>query len=70
MEKPLTKNIKPDREPLNIEEYEKAGGYQALRKALKMSPQEIQQLVICVKSLRSRRGRISHGQEMEFCSDG
>ncbi len=46
MEKPLTKNIKPNREPLNIEEYEKAGGYQALRKALSMSPQEIQQLVI------------------------
>ena len=34
MEKPLTKNIRPDRTPMTIEEYEMAGGYQALRKAL------------------------------------
>jgi NADH-quinone oxidoreductase subunit F len=45
MEKPLTKHIKSDREPLSIEEYEKTGGYQALRKSLRMSPKEIQQIV-------------------------
>jgi len=45
MDKPLTKNIRPDRKPLDIDEYEKAGGYHALRKALKMSQKEIQQMV-------------------------
>jgi NADH-quinone oxidoreductase subunit F len=44
-DKPLTKNIRLDREPLDITEYEKAGGYQALRKALRMSQKEIQQMV-------------------------
>ncbi len=41
MEYPLTKNIKKDRPPLNLKEYEKAGGYQALGKALKMKPQSV-----------------------------
>jgi NADH-quinone oxidoreductase subunit F len=46
MEKPLTKNIRPDGEALSLIEYEKRGGYQGLRKALKMPPKEIQQMVI------------------------
>ena len=42
MERPLTKNIRPNEAPLSLEEYEKAGGYQAVRKALKtMTPQEV-----------------------------
>ena len=42
METPLTANIRPGEEPLGIDAYEKAGGYRALRKALKeMTPQEI-----------------------------
>lgn len=46
MEKPLTKNIKPDQQPLSIKEYEKMGGYQSLRKIFKgMTPKEIQNLV-------------------------
>jgi NADH-quinone oxidoreductase subunit F len=45
MEKPLTQNIQPGREPLDIREYERAGGYQALRQALQMSPLQIQQRV-------------------------
>ncbi len=36
MEQPLTANFKPHGEPLSLKEYEKAGGYQALRKALKI----------------------------------
>ncbi len=41
-ERPLTRNIRPDREPLDIAAYEAAGGYQAARKALKkMTPQEV-----------------------------
>ena len=45
MEKPLTMNIRPGMEPLSIEEYEKSGGYEALRMALHMSPLELQQKV-------------------------
>jgi len=45
VDKPLTQNIRPGREPLDIAEYEQAGGYQALRKALRMSPAEIRQVV-------------------------
>jgi NADH-quinone oxidoreductase subunit F len=41
-EKPLTKNIRPGMEPLDIKAYETAGGYQSVRKALKsMSPSEV-----------------------------
>jgi NADH-quinone oxidoreductase subunit F len=45
MEQPLTRNIRPDGEPMDLDEYERAGGYQALRKALQTSPQQIQQWV-------------------------
>jgi NADH-quinone oxidoreductase subunit F len=55
MEKPLTQNIRTDRAPLNIAEYERAGGYQALRKALQMPPVQIQQMVID-GNLRGRGG--------------
>jgi NADH-quinone oxidoreductase subunit F len=41
METPLTRNIQPDRIPLDIEAVERAGGYQGLRKALKMAPAEV-----------------------------
>jgi NADH-quinone oxidoreductase subunit F len=54
-EKPLTKNIRPSQPPFDINEYEKAGGYQALRKALKMSPQDIQKEV-AQSALRGRGG--------------
>jgi NADH-quinone oxidoreductase subunit F len=45
MDKPLTKNIHPNQEPMDIRAYERAGGYQALRKALRVSPAQIQQWV-------------------------
>jgi NADH-quinone oxidoreductase subunit F len=38
MERPLTENIRPDRQPLTLREYEKVGGYGAAHKALSMSP--------------------------------
>jgi len=41
MQQPLTKDIKPDRSPLSLQEYEALGGYQALRKAVKMNPEDI-----------------------------
>lgn len=46
MEKPLTKNIKPDGSAASLDEYQKNGGYQGLRKAIKEhTPAQIQQLV-------------------------
>ena len=42
MEKPLTQNIRTDEAPLHLGGYEKAGGYRAVRKALRsMQPQEV-----------------------------
>lgn len=56
METPLTQNIRPDREPLDITAYEKAGGYQAVRKALRdMSPQDVIDEVTA-SDLRGRGG--------------
>ena len=46
MERPLTQHVKPDGEPLSLKEYEKAGGYQALKKILKgTGPKEVQEIV-------------------------
>ena len=53
--KPLTHNIRPDR-PLGLKEFEAAGGFTALRKAIKeMTPQEVQQKVKDA-NLRGRGG--------------
>jgi NADH-quinone oxidoreductase subunit F len=45
MEKPLTQHIKNDGTWLTLKEYEAAGGYQALKKALKSEPKEISKIV-------------------------
>jgi NADH-quinone oxidoreductase subunit F len=55
MERPLTKNIRPGQEPLSLAEYEKAGGYRSLRKALAMPPRDIVTLVKA-STLRGRGG--------------
>jgi len=55
MERPLTKNIRPGQAPLSLREYEKASGYQAVRKALAMTPQDVQNLVKA-SNLRGRGG--------------
>ena len=56
MERPLTKNIRPGQEPLSLVEYEQAGGYLALRKALtSMSPKDVQDAVKA-SGLRGRGG--------------
>src|SRR5262249_48216202 len=36
MERPLTQNIRPGEAPLSLHEYERTGGYQAVRKALQV----------------------------------
>src|SRR6202012_6038484 len=55
MEKPLTGNFRTDREAVSLTEYERAGGYQALRKALLMAPADITELVK-KSNLRGRGG--------------
>ena len=45
MEKPLTHMNRADGKPLSLKEYENAGGYRALKKALKMSPREVLDMV-------------------------
>ncbi len=55
MERPLTKNISPGREPLSLKEYEQTGGYQALHKALAMPPGDVLEIVKA-SNLRGRGG--------------
>ncbi len=56
METPLTRNIRPDRSPLGLADYEKAGGYRAMKKALTaMSPAEIV-AEVKASNLRGRGG--------------
>ena len=45
MEKPLTQNIRPGQEPPDVQAYERAGGYEGLRKALTMDPKTVQDWV-------------------------
>lgn len=56
MERPLTEHIREDRQPLSLKEYEKVGGYSALRNVLKgTSPKSIVDLVK-ESNLRGRGG--------------
>jgi NADH-quinone oxidoreductase subunit F len=56
MERPLTGHIRLDDGPQNVDKYEGAGGYQALRKALRgTAPAEVTNLVKDSK-LRGRGG--------------
>src|SRR5918911_1072867 len=55
-ERPLTQNIRPGEEPLALREYERAGGYQAVRKALQhMTPAGVTEEVKAA-NLRGRGG--------------
>jgi NADH-quinone oxidoreductase subunit F len=56
MERPLTRNFRPDGEAPDIREYERAGGYRAVRKAVTgLGPQEVTQ-VVKQANLRGRGG--------------
>jgi NADH-quinone oxidoreductase subunit F len=55
MEKPLTHNISSANEPPELAQYEKSGGYGALRKAFRMAPADIQAMVK-EANLRGRGG--------------
>jgi len=70
MEKVLTKNIRPDRTPPTVAEYEATGGYEGLRAALKMSPKEVQDVVI-KSNLRGRGGAgFNAGRKWSFVPMG
>jgi NADH-quinone oxidoreductase subunit F len=45
MDQPLTSKFRPNGEPVDITAYEHAGGYEGLRKSLKMQPQELTEVV-------------------------
>jgi len=56
MERPLTKDIRTDGQPLSIKEYEKYGGYEGMRKALHtMTPHDVLEEVKA-SNLRGRGG--------------
>jgi NADH-quinone oxidoreductase subunit F len=55
METPLTRNIRADGTMLALKDYEAAGGYHALRKALRMAPHEVLG-VVKESNLRGRGG--------------
>ena len=55
MERPLTQHVRPDGQALDRRAYEAAGGYQGMRKALRMDPREVQQAVKD-STLRGRGG--------------
>ncbi len=55
MEKVLTRYIQPDGVPLDARAYEQAGGYQSVRKVLKMAPREVTEIVK-QSNLRGRGG--------------
>src|SRR5262245_56305640 len=54
-EKPLTKNLRPDGSAPDLRAYEGAGGYEAARKAVKMAPAEVTEMVK-QSNLRGRGG--------------
>ena len=69
MEKPLTQHIREDKRPLSLNEYEKVGGYEAVRKILKgMTPKAVTDLVK-ESNLRGRGGAgFSTGMKWSFVS--
>ena len=70
MEKPLTRNIEAFETPVSLKNYEKNGGYQALRKVLKMKPEDVQK-VVKDSNLKGRGGAgFPTGQKWSFVPMG
>jgi NADH-quinone oxidoreductase subunit F len=64
---PLTRNIRPAEEPLWLSDYEKAGGYEAVRTTVgRMEPRSVQEVVV-QSGLRGRGGAgFPTGQKWSF----
>lgn len=56
MERPLTKNIRPGETPLDLAAYERAGGYEAIRKVLREIPPADVTKMVKDSKLRGRGG--------------
>jgi NADH-quinone oxidoreductase subunit F len=71
MERPLTQNIRAGEAPLNLRAYERAGGYQAVRRALReMTPEAVMEEVKAA-DLRGRGGAgFSTGMKWSFVPMG
>jgi len=70
METPLTGRIRLDKSPVDLHEYEQTGGYQGLRKALRMQPSEVIEMVKA-SNLRGRGGAgFPTGQKWSFIPTG
>jgi NADH-quinone oxidoreductase subunit F len=69
MERPLTQHIRPGQEPLDLKGYERVGGYESVRMALKtMTPREVTGRVT-EANLRGRGGAgFSAGRKWGFVS--
>jgi NADH-quinone oxidoreductase subunit F len=68
---PLTRNMLPGREPFDLKEYEKTGGYRALGKALKkMKPAEITEMVIQANLLGRGGAGFPAGRKWSFVPMG
>ena len=70
LEKPLTAILQPDGMPLDVAGYERAGGYQALRKALTMTPDAIIDEVKRSKLRGRGGGGFSTGRKWEAVPRG
>src|SRR5881296_1178944 len=70
MERPLTQAIRPGEAAPKLRDYERAGGYAAVRKALGMKPEDIVSL-IKASNLRGRGGAgFPTGQKWSFVPMG
>lgn len=69
-EKPLTQHIRADGEAVDLPTYERTGGYQGMKKALRMSPADIAK-VVTDSTLRGRGGAgFPTGQKWSFVPMG
>lgn len=70
MDKPLTEHLKPDGTALSLREYEAGGGYEGLRKALRLPPRNVQDEVTR-SGLEGRGGAgFSTGKKWSFVPMG
>jgi NADH-quinone oxidoreductase subunit F len=66
MERPLTERMREDGRPVGLPDYREAGGYEGLRRALSLSPRQVQELVTA-SGLRGRGGAgFPTGQKWSF----